>query len=46
MDLKRRKLTRDYNNLDFDFRYKELKQSFMLQKQKWLKVSELNVQFA
>lgn len=46
MDLKRRKLKLDYENLDFDFRYKELKQNFILQKQKWLKVSELNLEFA
>jgi stearoyl-CoA desaturase (delta-9 desaturase) len=46
MDIKRRKLKQDYDNLDLDFRYKELKQNFILQKQKWLKVSELNCQLA
>lgn len=46
MDLKRRKLKRDYDNLDFDFRYKEIKQNFLLQKQKWLKISELDCQVA
>jgi len=37
---------RSMERLELDFKYKELKQSLVLQKEKWLKVSQLEVQFA
>lgn len=46
MELKKKKLKQDYDNIDFDFHCRELKQNFMLQKQKWLKISDLQLQFA
>ncbi|MDF2180336.1 fatty acid desaturase [Aliiglaciecola sp. CAU 1673] len=44
LDMKKRKLVRSYEKLDLDFKYKELKQSWMLAKQRWIQVHRL--QFA
>ncbi|MBL53221.1 MAG: acyl-CoA desaturase [Aestuariibacter sp.] len=46
MNLRKKHLMRSMERLELDFKYKELKQSLVLQKEKWLKVSQLEVQFA
>lgn len=46
MNLRKKHLIRSMERLELDFKYKELKQSLILQKEKWLKVSQLEVQFA
>ena len=45
MDLKKQKLMRSYAALELNYKYKELKQSFALQKQKWLELNQLQPQF-
>ena len=46
MNLRKKHLMRSMERLELDFKYKELKQSLVLQKEKWLKISQLEVQFA
>ncbi|MCP9477310.1 fatty acid desaturase [Marisediminitalea aggregata] len=46
MNLRKKHLMRSMERLELDFKYKELKHSLVLQKEKWLKVSQLEVQFA
>lgn len=46
MNFRKKHLIRSMERLELDFKYKELKQSLILQKEKWLKVSQLEVQFA
>ncbi|TPV56409.1 acyl-CoA desaturase [Aestuariibacter sp. GS-14] len=46
MNLRKKHLIRSMERLELDFKYKELKQSLILQKEKWLKLSQLEVQFA
>ncbi len=46
MNLRKKHLMRSMERLELDFKYKELKQSLVLQKEKWLKVSQREVQFA
>lgn len=42
LEIKRVKLKKSYDNLEVAYKYKELKQSFMLQKQKWLELHQLS----
>ena len=46
MNLRKKHLMRSMERLELDLKYKELKHSLVLQKEKWLKVSQLEVQFA
>lgn len=41
MDAKRKNLLQSYEKLELDFKYKELKQSWAIQKEKWLKMYEM-----
>lgn len=41
MALRKKHLLKSVERLELDFKYRELKQSLMLQKEKWLKLSEL-----
>ena len=46
MDAKKRALMQTYEGLEISFKYKELKASVALQKDKWLCLSQLNLQHA
>lgn len=46
MNLRKKHLMRSMERLELDLKYKELKHSLVLQKEKWIKVSQLEVQFA
>ncbi|BBO26228.1 acyl-CoA desaturase [Alteromonas sp. I4] len=46
MNLRKKHLMRSMERLELDLKYKELKHSLVLQKEKWLKVSQFEVQFA
>ena len=46
MDMKKQKLMQNYAALELNYKYKELKQSFALQKQKWLELNQLQFQFS
>ena len=42
MAIKKQSIQRSYENLEVHYRYKELKQSLALQKQKWLKLNQFD----
>ncbi|MDC8832329.1 acyl-CoA desaturase [Alteromonas gilva] len=46
MTLRKAHLIRSIDRLELDFKYKELKQSLLLQKEKWLKLSQLEFSFS
>jgi stearoyl-CoA desaturase (delta-9 desaturase) len=44
MDVKKASIKRSYEKLELDYKYKELKHSLALQKQKWLELNQLDFQ--
>ena len=46
MEMKKQKLMQNYTALELNYKYKELKQSFALQKQKWLELNQMQFQFS
>lgn len=46
MTLRKKHLLKSVERLELDFKYKELKQSLLLQKEKWLKLNQLEFNFA
>ena len=42
MNIKKQNLKRNYENLEVHYKYKELKQSLALQKQKWLRLNQVD----
>lgn len=43
VEIRKRKLKRDYERFELDCHYEELKQKFQLQQRKWLKIRQLDV---
>lgn len=46
MEVKKESIKRSYEKLELDYKYRELKQSLALQKQKWLELNQLDFQFS
>lgn len=46
MTLRKKHLLKSMERLELDFKYKELKQSLLLQKEKWLKLSQMEFAFS
>lgn len=46
MALRKKDLLKSVERLELDFKYKELKQSLLLQKEKWLKLSQMEFAFS
>merc|ERR1712000_194537 len=46
MALRKKHLLKSMERLELDFKYKELKQSLLLQKEKWLKLSQMEFAFS
>ncbi|RDV24026.1 acyl-CoA desaturase [Alteromonas aestuariivivens] len=46
LNARRNALAKSVEQLELDFRYKELRNALLLQKQKWLKLQDLSLQFA
>lgn len=46
MNIKKRHLKRSVERLELDFKYKEMKQALLLQKEKWLKIHSCEFNFA
>jgi stearoyl-CoA desaturase (delta-9 desaturase) len=42
MEISRESLKRSYENLEVHYKYKELKQSLAIQKQKWLHLNQFD----
>ena len=42
MEIRRQSLKRSYENLEVHYKYKELKQSLAIQKQKWLHLNQFD----
>jgi stearoyl-CoA desaturase (delta-9 desaturase) len=42
MAIKKQSLQRSYENLDVHYKYKEIKQSLAIQKQKWLQLNQFD----
>ena len=46
MEIRKHKLKRNYEKLELDFKYRELKYNLELQKQKWLQLYQVKYQMA
>lgn len=46
LEIKKRQVAEQYEKLDLDYKYRELKQAFMLAKSRWMEMHKLQVEYS